>query len=399
MQAAGNPCRFIQQWRGRSGVVVMQSLHSAHCAEQQRLLAARDPATPWKKWGPCLSERRWGSVREICSDKGDAWNDFSHDQARSRAYHWGEDLMGICDDHQILCFALTVWNGNDPILKKRAFGLTNHEGNQGEDVKKVYFCLDSSPPHSYLKALYKYPQAASPYEDLVVTKRRRGRCEPEYELLDAGVFDGDRHFDVTVEYAKANGPEDILIRIGVCNRGPKVAVLHVLPTLWCRNTCSWAGGGSRPVLRQLEHPSDSLVEARHSEPLYQSWLGDYFLSADQNDPLLFTKHETNHARLFGGINAGLSVKDGNQDDLVHGRRETVTPALFGSKVSVHDPLHIAGGSTQVLRLRLTRSGPERMLEPLPALMLLFSSASRKPMTSSTGSHRRGSRVRIQRGRS
>ena len=198
-------------------------------AEAARLQDARERAVPWKKWGPYLSERQWGTVREDYSDNGDAWNYFTHDQARSRAYRWGEDgLAGICDDHQILCFALALWNGKDPILKERLFGLTNSEGNHGEDVKEYYFYLDSTPTHSYMKYLYKYPQAAYPYADLVETNRRRSRQELEYELLDTGVFDDDRYFDVVVEYAKA-APEDILIRISVHNRGPEAALLHVLP--------------------------------------------------------------------------------------------------------------------------------------------------------------------------
>ena len=219
-------------------------------AEQKRLEDARDQGVPWRKWGPYLSERQWGTVREDYSDSGDAWNYFSHDQARSRAYRWGEDgLAGISDDQQLLCFALALWNGKDPILKERLFGLTNSEGNHGEDVKEYYFYLDSTPTHSYMKYLYKYPQAAYPYDDLVETNRRRGRHEFEYELLDTGVFDQDRYFDVFVEYAKAS-PEDILIQITVHNRGPEPATLHVLPTLWFRNTWSWGGEASRPVLRQ-----------------------------------------------------------------------------------------------------------------------------------------------------
>ena len=218
-------------------------------AEMKRLEVGGNPVdtglteqVAWKKWGPYLSERQWGTVREDYSDNGDAWSYFSHDQARSRAYHWGEDgLGGICDDHQILCFALALWNGNDPILKERLFGLTNSEGNHGEDVKEYYFYLDSTPTHAYMKYLYKYPQAAFPYTDLVETNRRRSRHEMEYELLDTGVFEQDRYFDVFVEYAKA-APEDILIRITLCNRGPESASLHVLPTLWFRNTWSWAGG-------------------------------------------------------------------------------------------------------------------------------------------------------------
>ena len=238
-------------------------------AEQERLTEARTEGAPWTKWGPYLSERQWGTVREDYSENGDAWNYFPHDQARSRAYHWGEDgLGGISDDHQVLCFALALWNGKDPILKERMFGLTNSEGNHGEDVKEYYFYLDSTPTHSYMKYLYKYPQEAFPYADLVATNRHRSRQEMEYELLDTGIFNTDRYFDVFVEYAKA-APEDILIRITVCNRGPEAAALQVLPTLWFRNTWSWPGGGSKPVLRSLETAGHRVIHAHHTDPLFQ----------------------------------------------------------------------------------------------------------------------------------
>jgi len=218
-------------------------------AEKARLDDAREHRAPWKKWGPYLSERQWGTVREDYSENGDAWNGFSHDQARSRAYRWGEDgLAGVSDGHQVLCFALAMWNGQDPILKERAFGLANSEGNHGEDVKEYYFYLDSTPTHSYMKYLYKYPQAAYPYDDIVLTNSSRGKHETEYELLDTGVFDDNRYFDVFVEYAKA-GPEDLLVRISASNRGPDAAPLHLLPTLWFRNTWSQATGGSKPVLQ------------------------------------------------------------------------------------------------------------------------------------------------------
>ncbi len=240
--------------------------------EQQRLEQARTNEQPWKKWGPYLSERQWGTVREDYSQDGNAWDYFTHDQARSRAYRWGEDgLAGISDDHQVLCFALALWNGRDPILKERLYGLTNSEGNHGEDVKEYYFYLDSTPTHSYMKYLYKYPNAPFPYADLVQTNRHRSRQEPEYELLDTGIFDDDRYFDVFVEYAKA-GPEDVLIKFSVSNRGPEPASLHLLPTLWFRNTWSWAGGGAKPVLQQMDHPSDhpaSVVHAHHTDPLFQ----------------------------------------------------------------------------------------------------------------------------------
>jgi hypothetical protein len=219
--------------------------------EYERLREAEQ--LPWRFWGPYLSERQWGTVREDYSANGDAWNYFTHDQARSRAYHWGEDgLAGISDQHGVLCFALALWNGKDPILKERLFGLDNNEGNHGEDVKECYFYLESTPTHSYMKYLYKYPQAAYPYSDLVETNRRRGKLEREYELLDTGAFDGGRYFDVFVEYAKAT-PEDVLVRITVCNRGPVEAPIEVLPHLWFRNTWSWMGGGPRPELTASPH--------------------------------------------------------------------------------------------------------------------------------------------------
>ena len=221
-------------------------------AENTRLEAARDRKTPWKKWGPYLSERQWGTVREDYSENGDAWGYFSHDQARSRAYHWGEDgLGGICDEKQRLCFALALWNGADPILKERIFGVTNSEGNHGEDVKDYYYYLDSTPTHSYMKYLYKYPQKAFPYEELVRQNRARGRNDLEYELIDTGVFDEDRYFDVFIEYAKQS-PEDILIRIQVFNRGTQAASLDILPTLWFRNTWSWSEGAERPMLSEMK---------------------------------------------------------------------------------------------------------------------------------------------------
>ena len=237
--------------------------------EKRRLQDARDGKAAWRKWGPYLSERQWGTVREDYSRFGDAWDYFPHDQARSRAYRWGEDgLAGISDDRQLLCFALALWNGQDPILKERLFGLTNGEGNHGEDVKEYYFYIDSTPTHSYMKYLFKYPHAAYPYGDLVNTNRRRNRREFEYELLDTKVFDEDRYFDVYVEYAK-DSPEDLLIRLTVCNRGPEAASLHVLPTLWFRNTWSWSRAlSAKPVLKQLD---DRTIVASH--PV----LGDRYL--------------------------------------------------------------------------------------------------------------------------
>jgi len=340
-------------------------------AESERLKEAREYDVPWKKWGPYLSERQWGTVREDYSENGDAWNYFSHDQARSRAYRWGEDgLAGICDNHQVLCFSLALWNGRDPILKERLFGLTNSEGNHGEDVKEYYFYLDSTPTHSYMKYLYKYPQAPYPYDDLVETNRKRTRQELEYELLDTGVFDGDRYFDVFVEYAKA-APEDVLIRISVCNRGPEDAVLHVLPTLLFRNTWSWGDEGTRPELRQVEGENRTVVEAHHSDRLFQESLSDYRLYCEGEPPLLFTENETNNSRLFGSVNHGPFVKDGINDYLVHGRREAVNPAGTGTKVSPHYQLTVGAGKTEVVRLRLTRVDATNPTDPFTGFDQLF----------------------------
>src|SRR4051812_13220026 len=262
-------------------------------AEHIRLDEARTEKAPWKKWGPYLSERQWGTVREDYSDGGDAWGYFTHDQARSRAYRWGEDgLAGLSDDHQRLCFALALWNGKDPILKERLFGLTNGEGNHGEDVKEYYFYLDSTPTHSYMKYLYKYPQGEFPYADLVETGGRRGRSELEYELLDTGAFDEDRYWDVFVEYAKAS-PEDILILISVHNRGREPAALHVLPTLWFRNLWSWHGDDDRPALNQVAGGAASVVRVSDSS------LGERHLYCEGEPPLLFTENETNTRRIFG----------------------------------------------------------------------------------------------------
>jgi hypothetical protein len=257
-------------------------------AEQQRLDEAATKSVCWKKWGPYLSERQWGTVREDYSEGGNAWDYFSHDQARSRAYRWGEDgLAGISDDQGGLCFAMALWNGKDPILKERLFGLTNSESNHGEDVKEYCFYLDSTPTHSYMKYLYKYPQAAFPYANLVETSRRRSRQEFEYELVDTGVFDQNRYFDVFVEYAKES-PEDILVQISIHNRGPEPAELHVLPTLWFRNQWSWQGSLDRPSLQQIAGGRGlSVVEAVDAK------LGARYLYCDGEVPLLFTENETN----------------------------------------------------------------------------------------------------------
>lgn len=320
--------------------------------EQQRL---QENGALWKKWGPYLSERQWGTVREDYSPGGDAWDYFTHDQSRSRAYRWGEDgLAGISDDHQVLCFSLALWNGHDPILKERAFGLTNSEGNHGEDVKEYYFYLDSTPTHSYMKYLYKYPQAAYPYNDLIETNRNRGRQGLEYELLDTGVFNEDRYFDVFVEYAK-NDPEDLLIKISVVNRGPEAAWLTVLPTLWFRNTWSWEDGGSKPVLQRVEAKGASAISAHHTDPLFQESLADYFLYAEGEVPVLFTENETNNERLFGGQNASQYVKDGINNYVVNGQQAAVNPANTGTKAAPQYALTVGPGETKVVRLRLTRT--------------------------------------------
>ena len=312
-------------------------------AEHRRLEEARTKEAPWRKWGPYLSERQWGTVREDYSESGDAWNYFSHDQARSRAYRWGEDgLAGISDDQQRLCFALALWNGKDPILKERLFGLTNSEGNHGEDVKEYYFYLDSTPTHSYMKYLYKYPQAAYPYGDLIETNGRRSRTEFEYELLDTGVFDEDRYFDVFVEYAKAS-PEDIFIQVTVSNRGPEPATLHVLPTLWFRNTWSWGGDVPRPELRQS---APGVIAASHPD------LGGRLLSCDGTPLLLFTENETNTERLFGTANWTTYVKDGIDSYIVHGRHDAVNAEQKGTKASVHYSLTVGAGASRTIRLRL-----------------------------------------------
>jgi hypothetical protein len=349
----------------------------ASTAEHERLQEARERHVPWRKWGPYLSERQWGTVREDYSDNGDAWNYFSHDQARSRAYRWGEDgLAGICDDHQVLCFALALWNGKDPILKERLFGLTNSEGNHGEDVKEYYFYLDSTPTHSYMKYLYKYPQAAYPYSDLVETNRRRSRREFEYELLDTGVFSDDRYFDVAVEYAKA-APEDVLIRISVHNRGPEAAPLHLLPTLWFRNTWSWADGGSKPALQAVEGSAHSVIRAHHTDPLFQESLADYDLYCEGMVPLLFTENETNNTRLFGTANAGRYVKDGIHNAIVHGQQEAVNPERQGTKASPHYRLSVEAGGTQVVRLRLRRSAPGPLVDPFETFDAVFQARLRE----------------------
>jgi hypothetical protein len=315
-------------------------------AERERLRQAAAGQAPWRRWGPYLSERQWGTVREDYSDSGDAWSYFTHDHARSRAYRWGEDgLGGICDDKQRLCLSVALWNGRDPILKERPFGLANAEGNHGEDVKDYYFYLDNTPTHSYQRFLYKYPQAEFPYDDLVAANRARGRHDFEYELLDTGVFAGDRYFDVFVEYAKA-APDDIVVLVTAHNRGPDEATLHVLPTLWFRNTWSWGGGSAKPSLRAAAPPPAAAVRADHPE------LGAYHLYCADGVPLLFTENESNNERLFGSPNASPYVKDGIDRRVVHGAEAAVNPAGAGTKAAAHHVLTVPAGGAATVRLRL-----------------------------------------------
>jgi Mannosylglycerate hydrolase MGH1-like glycoside hydrolase domain len=317
--------------------------------EQERLNDAREKHIPWKKWGPYLSERQWGTVREDYSDDGNAWDYFTHDQARSRAYRWGEDgLAGLCDDKQRLCFGLALWNERDPILKERLFGLTNSEANHGEDVKEYYFYVDSTPTHSYMKYLYKYPQREYPYGELIDKNRRRSRQEFESELLDTGAFDNHRYFDVFVEYAKKN-PEDILVRITVHNRGPEAARCRVLPTLWFRNTWSWDEDERKPVLREA---GPGVIQATHPE------LGEYWLLCEGARELLFTENESNAARLWGQPNASPYVKDAFHAYVISGRNEAVNPAKVGTKAAAHYVLDVPAGGSQTVRLRLAAARAE-----------------------------------------
>lgn len=312
--------------------------------EQKRLNDARELGIPWKKWGPYLSERQWGTVREDYSQDGNAWDYFTHDQSRSRAYRWGEDgLAGYCDDKQLLCFAVALWNGRDPILKERMFGLTNSESNHGEDVKEYYFYVDSTPTHSYMKHLYKYPQGEFPYRDLVETNRGRSREEFEYELLDTGIFDDDRYFDVFVEYAKAD-PEDTLIRISVHNRGAEAAQIHVLPTLWFRNTWSWGDDETKPGLGQV---AEDKIHASHAQ------LGEYTLQCEGAPELLFTENESNAFRLWGQPNSSPYVKDSIHQYVISGTKDAVNPAKTGTKAAAHYVLDVPAGGSKVVRLRLS----------------------------------------------
>ena len=325
-------------------------------AESQRLAEDARREKNWKRWGPYLSERQWATVREDYSADGTCWDYFPHDHARSRAYRWGEDgLLGITDRECRLCFSLALWNGRDPILKERLFGLTGPEGNHGEDVKECYFYLDATPTHSYMKALYKYPQAEFPYARLVEENRRRGKDAPEYELLDTGVFDDHRYFDVVVEYAKAS-PDDVLIRLTIANRGPEAATLHLLPTLWFRNTWSWGCGHEGCWVKpRIWQEQDGMVRTTHAT------LGPFVLAAapgpDQSPPtFLFTENETNFARLTGTGHSAPYVKDAFHESLIYGRAEAVNPKRVGTKAAAAYRLEVPAGGSQVVRLRLFAEG-------------------------------------------
>jgi hypothetical protein len=335
-------------------------------------LASKEPnETSWKKWGPYLSERQWGTVREDYSSDGDAWDYFTHDHSRSRAYKWGEDgIAGICDNKQSLCFSVALWNGKDPILKERLFGLTNKEGNHGEDVKECYFYLDSTPTHSYMKYLYKYPQEAYPYNDIVHTNRERSRNMPEYELMDTGIFDKNKYFDVFIEYAK-NTPNDILIKITIVNRGSKAAKINVLPTLWFRNNWYTKATAVKPLIKQLD-TNVKFTTARATS----TRIGEMFLFSEGNAPLLFTENETNTERIFGSINSSPYVKDGINNFIVNKKRQAINPQQEGTKMSVDYSVIIPAGQTKEIKLRLTdfmerEPVSERFLNPFADFDAIF----------------------------
>ena len=319
--------------------------------EDQRLEETRTRKKYWKRWGPYLSERQWGTVREDYSPGGTAWEYFPHEHARSRAYRWGEDgIAGISDRHQLICFGLAMWNGRDDILKERLFGLTGNQGNHGEDVKEYYFYLDSTPTHSYMKMLYKYPQAAYPYGQLLEGNAHRTRKDPEFELLDTGVFGEDRYFDVFVEYAKAD-VEDILIKITAFNRGPESAALHLLPSLWFRNTWSWGSDLRRPVARiATSIPTGCCAELQHHQ------YGKRWLLCKGGPELLFTENETNNALLFGGKNRSYA-KDAFHEYVIHGNKAAVNPEKMGTKMAAYYPSEVAAGQCVTLKLRLTDLEP------------------------------------------
>ena len=318
--------------------------------EELRLKQSSDRSAHWKRWGPYVSERSWGTVREDYSPNGTAWEYLPHDHARSKAYRWNEDgLAGICDRHQNICFGLALWNGKDPILKERLFGLNGNEGNHGEDVKECYYYLDSTPTHSYMKMLYKYPQRAYPYTQLVEENRKRDRSQPEYELVDTGIFDDNRYFDVFVEYAK-DAPDDICIQITIANRGPEAAELDLLPTVWFRNTWSWKLGHPKPALRSSDGNSPTVA-------LDDLYYGRRWLTCDGSPTLLFTENETNYERLFQTKNRSPYVKDAFHEYVVHGNHKAVNPAREGTKAAAHYHLLIDAGASATVRLRLCDNLP------------------------------------------
>ncbi|HMG06286.1 MAG TPA: hypothetical protein VK581_12575, partial [Chthoniobacterales bacterium] len=320
-------------------------------AEQDRLAENREDKR-WHLWGPYLAERAWGTVREDYSANGDAWNYFPHDQARSRAFRWGEDgIGGISDYKQRLCLAFAFWNGRDPFLKERLFGVTGPQGSHGEDVKEVYFYTDSTPTHSYMRMLYRYPQARFPYEELVAANHGRPKHEPEFELWDTGILRDHRYFDISLEYAKVD-PDDFFIRVTATNRGPEAAPLHILPTLWFRNTWSWGRDDHRPSLRASSDLAGHCptIQATHRA------LGDYKLHCEDARDLLFTENETNTERLFSSPNKHRFVKDGINDFIGHGRTGTVNPERVGTKAAAHYQFTIEPGASKVMRLWFGRVG-------------------------------------------
>jgi len=328
-------------------------------AEKTRLLEASSRAQHWRRWGPFLSDREWGTVREDYSAEGTAWEYFPFEHAHLRVYRWGEDgIGGICDNHQRLCFAPAFWNGRDSILKERFYGLTGNQGNHGEDVKEIYYYLDSTPTHSYMKCLYKYPQAEFPYAQLYGENRRRTRKDPEFELIDTAIFDGDRYFDIQIEYAKCS-VDDILIRISVTNRGPERACLHLLPTLWFRNTWAWKQGSPRPSMKRS---SDTAIDIDHES------LGSYQLTLDSSHPMLFTENESNARALWGLENNPPYVKDAFHRRIIHNEIDAVNPAEIGTKACAWYQLDVAPGETEVIRLRLAeKSQPSTLVHDIDGI--------------------------------
>ena len=338
-------------------------------AEAKRLEENRNRQAYWTRWGPYVSERQWGTVREDYSEGGSAWDYFPHSQSLSRAYRWGEDgIAGICDNHQRLCFALAFWNEADPIIKEKMFGLTGSQGNHGEDVKEYYFYLDNTPTHSYMKYLYKYPQGEYPYADLVEENQRRGKDALEYELLDTGIFDEDKYFDIFIEYAKASD-EDILIRVTAYNRGDEEKPLHILPTLWFRNTWSWFEDADKPKIKiHSQKDNYTIIEANHSS-LGSRWLYCNNVGANGGSSLLFTENETNFKLLFGQDNASPYVKDGINNYVVHGDPDAVNPNKIGTKFAPHYKLSIPAGESKTVELRLSNS--DSLQDPFETMNGIF----------------------------